>query len=609
MYRLNYTNLNKKQVEDVLAKTTPPKSASEFCKRLVGKSLKIVLDKLPVEGPTLEYEFKTDTKLTLVENGAKAVECDYGALSLKDITLFSHMVPGTKKGYSVIVNWATSVVTAFEMWFIDYEGKLIDTNETFLNTEEISKLDAFVNREVQRQCYYGYFEEAGKAPPEKRDKLSLQLENCMIEWNEDRGKRRLTTYTSTVFTTLVELDTPDGGDVLTLVADILQISDSLFIHCFGEVEYSGRLSVEVFDLFSMKKIGVCMGIDEDDAFEYTMYKSCGRYLGRYAAFYDFNDKGDAYSTFITDRIDFSVKGARASYRPSFMAKKPTVEEVTEASENVKLFGAGMSSEMVMASAHTMEDSDYCVGKELTFRGDDGYAVELRFNTITELEYRIEGDSEWHKEEYRATELDEDFIVLGFYRTGSNPPANYSFAIDFRNGCATCISSVMGSKYDLRDPVPSYHFGIIELEGLTPLRIFRHGFTDELLGRAFTQSYSDAMSSIHIYNAPHSYSWTIINNAAPGSPANRAGGYVWSSPCEYLKFRDELYAMIWVEQKWSGGFCTLFRNLRTERECGFGYGLSHDAKSIGMHKMGAKSRDAGFIDLSGIFSLRNYNVLS
>lgn len=609
MYRLNYNNLSKKQVEDVLAKGTAPICASAFCSCLAGRSLRITLDKIPVEGPSLEYEFLTDTKLTLKENGGVGVNCDYGALTLKEITLFSHMVPGTKKGYTVIVNWKTAVVTVFEMWFIDYEGRVIDTTKTFCDAGEAGKLAPFINREVQRQYYFGYLEEPGKTPPARRDKLSLQLENTMIEWVEDRGKHRLTTYTSTTFTTLVELDTPDGGDVLTFVADILQISDPLFIHCFGEVEYSGRLSVEVLDLFSMKKIGVTMGIDENDTFEHTLYKGLGKYLGRYAAFYDFNDRGDRYSTIITDRIDFSVKGARATYRPSIMAKKPTEAEITEASKNPVIFNTGREHEMVMASSHVLDDTDYCAGKELTFRGDDDFAVEMRFMTATELVYRIAGESEWHAETYRAAELDEDFIVLGYYRSGSNPPANLSFALDFKNGCATCISSKLGSKYDLRDPVPSYHFGVIEQEDLTPLRIFRHGFTDELLGRAFTQTYSDKMSSIHIYNAPHSYSWTIINSAAPGTPANRAGGYVWSSPCEYLKFRDDLYAMIWVEQKWSGGFCALFRNLRTERECGFGYGLSHDAKSIGMHKMGAISRSAGYIDLSGIYPLRNYNVKS
>lgn len=609
MYRLNYTNLSKKQVEDILAKSTAPVSASMFCTRLSGKTLKIVLDKLPVEGPVLEYEFHSDTKLTLKENGGAALSCDYGAHSLKNITLFSHMVSGTKRGYTVIINWKTSVVTAFEMWFIDYEGEVIDTTKTFIPVTEMSKLSIFVNREVQRQYYFGYIEEAGKTPPEQRDKLTLRLENTMIKWKEDRGKKWLTTYTSALFSTFVELDTPDGGDVLTFVSDILQIDDAMFIHCFGEVEYSGRLSVEVLDLFSLKKIGVTMGIDENDEFEYTLYKGSGKFIGRIPTFYDFNDRGDQYSDFTKGRYDFSIKGTRYAYRPSVMTKKITKEDVAEAAKHPLIFSPEKAKERIMASAHVLPDTDYCAGKSLTFRGDDEFNVELRFKTMTELEYRMESESEWHPEQYRAAELDEDLIVLGFYRSGSNPPAHLVFALDFKNGCATCISSKMGSKYDLHDPVPSYHFGVIEMEGLTPLRIFRHGFTDELLGHAYTQTYSDNMSSIHIYNAPHSYSWTIITNAAPGSPANRAGCAVWSSPCEYIKLRDDVFVLNWVEQKWSGHMDTLFRNLRTGRDFGFGYGISHDGKEISLDKMGSISRSAGRVDLSGIYSLRNYHTLS
>jgi len=166
---------------------------------------------------------------------------------------------------------------------------------------------------------------------------------------------------------------------------------------------------------------------------------------------------------------------------------------------------------------------------------------------------------------------------------------------------------MDSKYDLHDPVPGYHFGVIELEGLTPLRVFRHGFTDELLGRAFTQTYSDNMSSIHIYNAPHSYSWTIISSGELGSPAMRAGGPCWSSPCEYLKLRDDVYAMIWVEQKWAGLMGMAFMNLRIMHDCGFSFGLSHDGKTVTMDKMGALGRFAGYVDLSGVYELRNFNT--
>ena len=609
MYRLNYTNLDKKQVEDVLAKSAPPVSVSGFCGRLSGQKLKIVLDKLPVAGPALEYEFQSDTKLTLKENGGEAVACDYGAKSMKEITLFSHMIPGTKRGYTVIVDWKTSIVTAFEMWFIDYEGQPPDTTQTFIPVTEMSKQPIFINREVQRQYYFGYVEEPGKNPPENRAKLSLQLENAMIKWKEDRGKKWLTTYTSALFSTFVELDTPDGGDVLTFVSDLLQIDDNTYIHCYGEVEYSGRLTVEVFDIFSMKKVGVTMGIDESDAFEYELYQGRGRYLGRLSTFFDFNDKGDQLSNFAKSRYDFSAKGTRYAYRPSVMTKKLTKEDIVKAKENAIIFTIDKSRELMMASAHILDDSAYCVGKTVAFRGDDGLAVEMRFKSVTELEYRVEGGEDWRPEPYRATELDEGFIVFAFFRSGLDWPAHFVFALDFKNGLATCISSTMGTKWDIHDPEPRYHFGIFQTEGVTPTRIFRHGFTDELVGRAYTQTYSDQMSSIHIYNAPHSYSWTIINNSEPGTPANRAGGAVWSSPCEYIKFRDDVYCMTWVEQKWSGGMDSLFRNFRTGRDCGFGYGVAHDGSNIHLHKMGSKSRFAGSVVLSGVYPLRNFDPLS
>lgn len=605
MFRTNYTNLTKKQVEDVLAKSTPPVGASALCSRLTGKRLKIVLDKLPVEGPTLEYEFQSDTKLTVRENGGDAIACDYGALSINEVTLFSYMIPAAKRGFTVVVNWKTSVVTAFEMWFIDREGIVVDTTKEFYDYPEALGLGAFVNREVQRQYYFGYFETSGKEPPRNRDKLSLRMENCMIHWKDDRGKSRLSTYTSSTYSTLVELDTPDGGDVLTFVSDILQINDYMFIYCFGEVEYSGRLGVEVIDLFATKKIGISVGIDEDDKFEHTLYTGCGRNLGRYATFYDFNDRGDKYSEFVTNRLDFSVKGARATYRPSIMTKSITQDDLNEAAKNPLIFT--QTDENIMFCDQTLADTDYFAGKSFTFRGDDGYSVLYIFTSDTELQYRIEGEYGWHTEKYGASMLDDELVILGHYRTGAYPPASHVLALDFKNGLATCIDARFGSKYDLHDIDANYHFGYIDMEGLVPLRIARHGFTDELLGRAFTWTYSDLMSSIHIYNAPHSYSWTIIANAKAGTPGNRAGGPVWSSPCEYIKLRDDVYIMNWIEHKWEGMMGCACMNLRIMHDCGFTFGISHDGKSIFFDKLSALCRCAGRLDLSGIYPLRNYNA--
>ena len=609
MFRINYNNLNKKEVEDRIKTAKAPVGATSLCTRMVGKSIKIVLDKDPVEGPVLEYEFATDSKLTLKENGEAAITCDYGAYTIKDISLVTHMIPGTKKGYNVIINWKTSVVTVFEMWFVDHEGTIVDTSEKLLDMREVRELGVYLNREVQRQYYFGYIEEQGKTPPEHRDRLTLRMENAVVEWTEDREKRRLTTYATSMFSTVVELDTPDGGDVLTFASDILHINDEMFIHCIGEVEYSGRLSVEVVDMSGVKKIGMTMGINENDEFEHTLYKGFGRYCGRYTSFFDFNDKGDKYPDMVSRMLDFTVKGARATYRPSIMTRKVSAQMLDEASKKPVVFSREEDMKNIMVSSNNKEDTDYCAGMKMSFDADDGYTVNLNFKTDKELEYRIGDDTEWTMSQYRAAEIDDDLILLGLYQTGSNPPAILVFVMDFKNGCTTCIEAKIGTKYDLHDVEPIYHFGIINMKGFTPMRIFRHGFSTDLVGHAFTQSWSDAQTSIHMYNSPHSYSWTITNDAGgPGTPAYRAGGFVWSSPCDIIKIRDNVYILNWIEQKWEGLMGYVCRNFKTMRDSGFSFGFFHDGSAVYFEKMGSVSRTAGQVDLSGVYPLTNYSVV-
>ena len=600
MFRIDYANLNKKQVEELIGNYPAPTSRSPMSGTLNGQRLKIVLDEKPVAGPELEYEFISDVELTVRENGGSAVECRYGAMDLGPITLFTHMLPGKKYGYNVIINWETSVVTVLEMWFIDYEGTSFDPRNPTYSVFDANNIKPYINREVQRQFYYGYLEKEGEEPPETRDRLTLRLDNRMIDWKDDRGREHIVTYTTNIFSTLVEVNTPDGDDVLTFPSDNLQIDDKYFIYSRGEVEFSGRLVVDVLDVVNSKKIGVSMGIDEQNEFEYFMYRADGRCLGQTATFYDFNDKGQEYAETITKRMDYSVKGARCTYRPSIMAKALTLDEIMAAADNAAIYNPAKNH--VMMAANRMKESTQCVGKKLFFRDDNGFAIEYSFTGVHDLEYRMEGEENWHKEIYRSSQLDDNLVILGHFRTGSKPPKCFILALDFANGCATCIDAVIGGKYETRDVTPTYHFGYIDMEGLTPPRLMRHGFTKELLGRSFTWTYSDFMTSQHIYNSPHSYSWTIFNNCDPGSPANRAGGFVWSSPCWYIKLRDNVYIMNWVEEKWEGIMGCAAMNLKMMHDCGFSFGVVPTGEFVVLDTMGALARDAGRYDMSGIYPL-------
>src|SRR5688572_5494867 len=101
MHRIKYTKLTPEQILGKLAPATNgPASASPLADVFAGKSLRIVLD----NGPVLSYRFADRKRLSLAEGDAAAVQAGYGALTLDRVALFSHLVPKTQRGYTVIVD-------------------------------------------------------------------------------------------------------------------------------------------------------------------------------------------------------------------------------------------------------------------------------------------------------------------------------------------------------------------------------------------------------------------------------------------------------------------------------------------------------------------------
>ncbi len=597
MFRINYSKLSLDEVKSIVSADSGPFSAGTRSDLLINREITLTLDDEGVTPPALTYFFNSGDTLTLCENGAKAVECPYGALEMGTRVLFAHMIPGTLRGYAAVLDTETGRCAAVEMWFIDHEGAEVDTRHKPLSIEELGKLGFFVNREVERQIWRGFFTE-NEGAAQGRFSRSLRLDNKMVLWDDDLGRRRIFTYVSNYFSTLVELDTPDGEDVISLPSDYFQIDDSTFFYDFGEVEYSGRLSVEVFDLFSMKKIGVTMGIDENDEFEFRLYRATGKVLGQYATFYDFDDPGDQPAASMAGRFA-QKKGMRGTYRTSVLTSHPEPEEINALSPHVRLFDDAQPNGMI--SDTRMAYSTQCAGKTVLFRDDAGFCAELDFIDHEHLRFRT-ADRDWTDAQYRAYQLDEDLVYLGFYIENSCPPEGMQFALDFSNGCATCIDAKIGGGKEPHDVVPVYHFGYMETEGVPVPRTRRHGFTRELLGRSFTWTYSKGITSQHIYNSPNSYSWTIFMGGTPGAPGYRAGGFVWSSPCTYIKLRNGVYVMTCVEEKWSGNLSSAAMNLKIMHDCGFILSTSHDCTTLDFTMLSAYARDAGKCDLSGLYTL-------
>ena len=104
MFRINYSQLGLAEVRAAVLAGGGPVSAGPLSEKLVSKEVRILLDDEGIAPPALSYSFPAADRLVLTENGGAPVECPYGALELGDIVLFAHMIPGTLRGYTAVLD-------------------------------------------------------------------------------------------------------------------------------------------------------------------------------------------------------------------------------------------------------------------------------------------------------------------------------------------------------------------------------------------------------------------------------------------------------------------------------------------------------------------------
>lgn len=561
MHRIAYTKLTPEQIVAKLAAASGPRSASPLSDAFAGQSLEIVTDK----GPTLRYRFASNDRLTVAENDGAAVDSRYAALTLGEVAFFTHLVPGTQRGYNVVVDRGTGLATVFEVWFSGFSD----------------------NREVQREIYFGYVAEAGKTPPEARHALTNRIEGKGFYWRQDTGVETLELYPSTFYSNFVELSRMGGELGFCAPSDYVKINDDLYVYSRVECEFSGIQTLYVLDVNRAEQIGMRLGFDQSDALEYYAFTGRGEWLGQLAQFERF---GDVAATPMPAPANGAplTKGARRVYRP--MRNNWTMSKAEVAALTEKAVFAGASA----MAGNKSPISEFLVGKELTLRFDNGVAVDYRFDEVQSLSWRHAGESVWHEERYESWESAPGVIMFGHLVTGAPNHDCYKVVADFEHALATCIHGTIGSEYIANEAQAETWFGVIEMDGLTPPKYRRHHFTDELVGRAVTWNYSPGLTSMHLYTTPHSLSWIIFGESG-------AGGMEWSGPASYVKIRDELYLAYWLEEACNGTLGTILVNLRTMHDCGIGYHCGRDG--LRLSSMGAHARHAGRLDIAKYYRLK------
>jgi hypothetical protein len=345
-----------------------------------------------------------------------------------------------------------------------------------------------------------------------------------------------------------------------------------------------------------------LGFNEKDELEYYMFRGTGQVVGYLTALAPFDEHGEKINLGFGPKPKPGQepspppKGQRIAYRPARTFVNMSEEEVLQAAEKSTItFTEDPNSPQAQAgmmSGNTLPFSDLLVGKEFTLRYDnEGPVWNYKVRDMYNLQWRKEGETQWRKETYRAFEVDEKLVFFAHMHSGSKPRASVKIALDLINGLTTCIHSKLGTEYYGNEVSYGAIFGAAEMEGLEAPKYVRHEFTDELVGRGFTRSYSDNMTSMHLYTTPHSSSWTIYTS-------DQTLGMQWCAPAIYVKLRDGVYIFDLVEEACNGAETCIIENDKTMRASGFGFSGGSRGVSLGM--IGAIARDLGRYDVKEFF---------
>lgn len=562
MFYTKYTKLTEKQIRQGLAGLAVPNHVVPLCGDLVGRGISIKLD----AGPALRFDLNGPDSLTLEEDGTRFT-CAYGALRLGRMLLLSCLLPGELRGYHVIMDEKTGLVTVFRSLFCGYDDL----------------------REVQRNIFYGQAE--GYEPRSERHGLTSRLQGKGFWWKDDEGTELLVFTPSLIYSTFVELTAPQGGLTISAPSDYIRVDDEYFIYSRVEAEYSGIITLELINVASLRKIGLQLGFDEADQAIYRLYTAEGAFTGMSATFSPLTDYvGDRN---VADNGFDIYAGAsnRPVYRPSRLHEELTKEQVRALVDKGVTIFAG---DTMMSGSNNMPYTDYLSGKRFSLAFDDGPAWDYEVLNGKSLRWRVTGTDAWQEEIYRAYEPAKDLIFFTHIHTGSDPLRCVSIAADFSNGLATLVDSQIGNKRSEREVGNKVLFGVLYRDGHTPPETKRHSFTTELVGKSIAWTYSPDMSSVHVYSSPWSYSWTIFQD-------NFDGGMTWSSPCFYVKLREDAFLFGWVEETCGGNQCLVVFNPRIMHDGGFFFGLFGDGVSVS--SLGAYATPAGSFDILKYFDNR------
>ncbi|MCB2066720.1 MAG: MoaF N-terminal domain-containing protein [Erythrobacter sp.] len=550
LFRYDYTDLSIDQVARALAAPAlaGPASGEPF-DDLAGTTLR-----LRCEGAEdIDFHFLPEQRVTF-----GAAETGYGALRLDHVTLIALLVPRSTRGYAIAWDRHDNRATLIELWFGDGPAPKA--------------------REVNRAIWHGHADtehtEMGHGSPAAEPHMPTnRCEGRACLWREDNGNRTIDYYPSAAFSHWIELDRLAEGRGYSAPSDYIRLTEDLYLYTRTEAEFSGLWHMYVMDANRLESVGLRLGFNGADELEFYMFRGHGEWLGQIARFETFGDvSGDPLA------MPDGPKGARRIYRPLETMERMTPAEVDAA---IAEHGVQVFERASPMAGHGLPPSDALAGREFAIHYDGGLRVDYRFAGADEVQWRADG-GDWTRGRYNAWQTMPGVFIFGHFVGGANHDGHIVVA-DLDSGKATCFRGYLNTPYFANEAGAETLFGKIVGQDIPDCGDARHERTTDLIGRAFTWSYSPGLTSMHVYSSPNTVSWVIFT-------PSQHGGAEWSGSGDYVKIRDQLYFVRWQEEACNGTLGTILINMRTMHDSGISYHMG--AHGLSISPVGAYARHAG-----------------
>jgi len=144
------------------------------------------------------------------------------------------MIPGTQRGYKLVVDQQTGLATVFELSFSGYAAQ--ETAAAAEAKREPQFKNGRRNREAQRKLWFGYVDKGGAAPKERHG-WTNRLEGKGIYWKQDSGIEILEFYPTIMSSNFIELSRFGGEMTVCAPTDYVMVNDHQFIYSRIECEF------------------------------------------------------------------------------------------------------------------------------------------------------------------------------------------------------------------------------------------------------------------------------------------------------------------------------------------------------------------------------------